>query len=380
MKNVYLDNSATTRMDSSVLEEMIPFLSDNYGNASSVYSIGRLSKKAIEDSREKVANILNCRPDEIYFTSGGSESDNTAIKGIARANKEKGKHIITSKIEHLAVLDTCKKLEEDGFEVTYLDVDKYGRINLDELKSSIRKDTILISIMYANNEVGTIQQISQIGKIAKENNIYFHTDAVQAIGSVKIDVQAQNIDSLSLSAHKFYGPKGIGVLYVKKDIKFEKFIDGGHQERNKRAGTENVANIVGLAKALEMAYDKLEEHTLKISQLRDYYENSVKESIPNIKINGDINDRLPGNSNISFIGVNGQDLLLNLDMMGICVSSGSACTSGSINASHVLMALGLDEDIARSSIRVSIGKYNTKEDIDYLVKNLIEIVDRQRKI
>lgn len=380
MKNVYLDNSATTRMDSSVLEEMIPFLSDNYGNASSVYSIGRLSKKAIEDSREKVANILNCRPDEIYFTSGGSESDNTAIKGIARANREKGKHIITSKIEHLAVLDTCKKLEEDGFEVTYLDVDEYGRINLDELKSSIRKDTILISIMYANNEVGTIQQISQIGKIAKENNIYFHTDAVQAIGSVKIDVQAQNIDSLSLSSHKFYGPKGIGILYVKKDIKFEKFIDGGHQERNKRAGTENVANIVGLAKALEMAYDKLEEHTLKISQLRDYYENSVKESIPNIKINGDINDRLPGNSNISFIGVNGQDLLLNLDMMGICVSSGSACTSGSINASHVLMALGLDEDIARSSIRVSIGKYNTKEDIDYLVKNLIEIVDRQRKI
>ena len=280
----------------------------------------------------------------------------------------------------MAVLDTCKKLEEDGFEVTYLDVDEYGRINLDELKSSIRKDTILISIMYANNEVGTIQQISQIGKIAKENNIYFHTDAVQAIGSVKIDVQAQNIDSLSLSAHKFYGPKGIGILYVKKDIKFEKFIDGGHQERNKRAGTENVANIVGLAKALEMAYDKLEEHTLKISQLRDYYENSVKESIPNIKINGDINDRLPGNSNISFIGVNGQDLLLNLDMMGICVSSGSACTSGSINASHVLMALGLDEDIARSSIRVSIGKYNTKEDIDYLVKNLIEIVDRQRKI
>ena len=380
MKNVYLDNSATTRMDSSVLEEMIPFLSDNYGNASSVYSIGRLSKKAIEDSREKVANILNCRPDEIYFTSGGSESDNTAIKGIARANREKGKHIITSKIEHLAVLDTCKKLEEDGFEVTYLDVDEYGRINLDELKSSIRKDTILISIMYANNEVGTIQQISQIGKIVKENNIYFHTDAVQAIGSVKIDVQAQNIDSLSLSAHKFYGPKGIGILYVKKDIKFEKFIDGGHQERNKRAGTENVANIVGLAKALEMAYDKLEEHTLKISQLRDYYENSVKESIPNIKINGDINDRLPGNSNISFIGVNGQDLLLNLDMMEICVSSGSACTSGSINASHVLMALGLDEDIARSSIRVSIGKYNTKEDIDYLVKNLIEIVDRQRKI
>ena len=380
MKNVYLDNSATTRMDSSVLEEMIPFLSDNYGNASSVYSIGRLSKKAIEDSREKVANILNCRPDEIYFTSGGSESDNTAIKGIARANREKGKHIITSKIEHLAVLDTCKKLEEDGFEVTYLDVDEYGRINLDELKSSIRKDTILISIMYANNEVGTIQQISQIGKIAKENNIYFHTDAVQAIGSAKIDVQAQNIDSLSLSAHKFYGPKGIGILYVKKDIKFEKFIDGGHQERNKRAGTENVANIVGLAKALEMAYDKLEEHTLKISQLRDYYENSVKESIPNIKINGDINDRLPGNSNISFIGVNGQDLLLNLDMMGICVSSGSACTSGSINASHVLMELGLDEDIARSSIRVSIGKYNTKEDIDYLVKNLIEIVDRQRKI
>ena len=380
MKNVYLDNSATTRMDSSVLEEMIPFLSDNYGNASSVYSIGRLSKKAIEDSRERVANILNCRPDEIYFTSGGSESDNTAIKGIARANREKGKHIITSKIEHLAVLDTCKKLEEDGFEVTYLDVDEYGRINLDELKSSIRKDTILISIMYANNEVGTIQQISQIGKIAKENNIYFHTDAVQAIGSVKIDVQAQNIDSLSLSAHKFYGPKGIGILYVKKDIKFEKFIDGGHQERNKRAGTENVAAIVGMGKALEMAYEKMDEHNEKIRALRDYYESQVLEKIPYVKVNGNRENRLPGNSNISFRFIEGEGLLLNLDLKGICASSGSACTSGSLDPSHVLLAIGLPHEIAHGSLRISIGKYNTKEEIEFLVQNLVEIVNRLRNM
>ena len=371
MKNVYLDNSATTRMDSSVLEEMIPFLSDNYGNASSVYSIGRLSKKAIEDSREKVANILNCRPDEIYFTSGGSESDNTAIKGIARANKEKGKHIITSKIEHLAVLDTCKKLEEDGFEVTYLDVDKYGRINLDELKSSIRKDTILISIMYANNEVGTIQQISQIGKIAKENNIYFHTDAVQAIGSVKIDVQAQNIDSLSLSAHKFYGPKGIGVLYVKKDIKFEKFIDGGHQERNQRAGTENVAGIVGLGKACEIANKNMTTHIRYLSKLRAYYLMKLQKEIPGkFRINGGMENRLPGNANISFKGIDSSELIFKLDERGICVSSGSACSSGNIEPSHVLTAINVPAEYLNSAIRTTFGDSNTFEQVDYLIKCL----------
>lgn len=380
MENVYLDNSATTKMDERVLEEMLPYLKEDYGNASSLYSLGRKSKKAIEDSREKVATILNCRPDEIYFTSGGSESDNTAIKGIARANRKKGNHIITSKIEHLAVLDTCKELEKEGFEVTYLDVDSKGKVNIEELKKAIRKDTILISIMYANNEIGTIQDISEIGRIARENNVYFHTDAVQAVGNLDIDVQAQNIDSLSLSGHKFYGPKGIGVLYVRKNVKFNKFIAGGHQERNKRAGTENVANIVGLSKALEISYNELKEHREKILYLRNYYEEKVKQNIDNIIINGDEKNRLPGNSNISFIGVNGQDLLLNLDMIGICVSSGSACTSGSIDASHVLIALGVKEEVAKSSIRVSIGKYNTKEEIDYLVENLIEIVKRQRKI
>lgn len=380
MENIYLDNSATTRIDDRVLEEMLPYLKNNYGNASSLYSLGRESKKAIEDARDKVAKFLNCKSSEIYFTSGGSESDNTAIKGIARANRKKGNHIITSKIEHRAVLETCKTLEKEGFEITYLDVDRYGRVDVEKLKSVIRKDTILISIMYANNEIGTIQDIEKIGKIARENGIYFHTDAVQAVGILDIDVEKQNIDSLSLSAHKFYGPKGIGVLYVKKDIKFEKFIDGGHQERNKRAGTENVANIVGLAKALEIATESLQAHKNKISSLRDYFESNLKSKIENVTINGDIENRLPGNSNISFLGVNGQDLLLNLDMLGICVSSGSACTSGSIDPSHVLTAIGLDEEKAKSSIRISIGKYNTKEDIDYLIKNLVEIIKRQRDV
>ncbi len=380
MENIYLDNSATTRIDDRVLEEMLPYLKSNYGNASSLYSLGRESKKAIEDARDKVAKFLNCKSSEIYFTSGGSESDNTAIKGIARANRKKGNHIITSKIEHRAVLETCKTLEKEGFEITYLDVDRYGRVDVEKLKSVIRKDTILISIMYANNEIGTIQDIEKIGKIARENGICFHTDAVQAVGILDIDVEKQNIDSLSLSAHKFYGPKGIGVLYVKKNIKFEKFIDGGHQERNKRAGTENVANIVGLAKALEIATESLQAHKNKISSLRDYFESNLKSKIENATINGDIENRLPGNSNISFLGVNGQDLLLNLDMLGICVSSGSACTSGSIDPSHVLTAIGLDEEKAKSSIRISIGKYNTKEDIDYLIKNLVEIIKRQRDV
>lgn len=380
MENIYLDNSATTRIDDKVLEEMLPYLKNNYGNASSLYSLGRESKKAIEDARDKVAKFLNCKSSEIYFTSGGSESDNTAIKGIARANRKKGNHIITSKIEHRAVLETCKTLEKEGFEITYLDVDRYGRVDVEKLKSVIRKDTILISIMYANNEIGTIQDIKKIGKIARENGIYFHTDAVQAVGILDIDVEKQNIDSLSLSAHKFYGPKGIGVLYVKKDIKFEKFIDGGHQERNKRAGTENVANVVGLAKALEIATESLQAHKNKISSLRDYFESNLKSKIENATINGDIENRLPGNSNISFLGVNGQDLLLNLDMLGICVSSGSACTSGSIDPSHVLTAIGLDEEKAKSSIRISIGKYNTKEDIDYLIKNLVKIIKRQRDV
>ena len=380
MKNIYFDNAATTKLDEEVLEEMIPYLKENYGNASSIYKLGRDSRKAVEDSREKIAKVLNCKPSEIYFTSGGSESDNTALKGIAHANKKKGNHIITSTIEHPAILETCKSLEKEEYEISYISVDENGIINLDELKKEIKPTTILISVMFANNEIGTIQPIEEIGKIAKENNIYFHTDAVQAIGSVRIDVEKLNIDSLSLSGHKFYGPKGIGVLYIKKGVKFEKFIDGGHQERNKRAGTENVASIVGIGKAIELAYKNIEEHNKKIKELRDYYINLVKEKIPYIKINGDMERRLPGNSNISFRFIEGEGLLLNLDLKGICASSGSACTSGSLDPSHVLLAIGLSHEIAHGSLRVTIGKYNTKEEIDYLVESLVEIVNRLREI
>ncbi|MFR8232897.1 MAG: cysteine desulfurase NifS [Clostridia bacterium] len=380
MKSMYFDNAATTRLDDEVLQEMLPYLKENYGNASSIYKLGRESRKAVEESRERISKVLNCKPNEIYFTAGGSESDNTAIKGIAKANKKKGNHIITSKIEHPAVLETCKQLEKEGFEITYISVDENGIVDLEELKKSIRPTTILITIMFANNEIGTIQPIEEIGKIAKESNIYFHTDAVQAVGNAKIDVQKLNIDSLSLSGHKIYGPKGIGALYVKTGVKFEKFIDGGHQERNKRAGTENVAGIVGIGKSIELAYENLNEHNKKIKELRDYYVEQVKEKIPYIKINGDMEKRLPGNCNISFRFIEGEGLLLNLDLKGICASSGSACTSGSLDPSHVLLAIGLPHEIAHGSLRISIGKYNTKEEIDYLVENLVEIVNRLREM
>lgn len=380
MKQIYFDNSATTKLDKKVLEEMIPYLTENYGNPSSIYKIGRENRKAVEEAREKVAKALNANPNEIYFTAGGSESDNTAIKGIAYANKEKGNHIITSKIEHPAVLETCKQLEKEGFEVSYIGVDENGILNLEELKNEIKSTTILITIMFANNEIGTIQPIEEIGRIAKENNVLFHTDSVQAVGSVKIDVQKLNIDALSLSAHKFYGPKGIGALYVRKGVKFDKLIRGGHQERNKRAGTENVAGIVGLGKAIELAYEELEEHNRKIKELRDYYVEEVKERIPYIKINGDMEKRLPGNSNISFRFIEGESLLLNLDLKGICASSGSACTSGSLDPSHVLLSIGLPHEIAHGSLRISIGKYNTKEEVDYLLDSLVEIVNRLREM
>ena len=380
MENVYFDNAATTKLDEKVFEEMLPYLKEKYGNASAIYKLGRESRKAVEDSREKIAKILNCKPSEIYFTAGGSESDNTAIKGIAHSYKNKGNHIITSKIEHPAILETCKELEKEGFEVSYISVDENGIINLDELKKAIKPTTILITVMFANNEIGTIQPIKEIGEIAKNNNIYFHTDAVQAVGNLKIDVQDMNIDALSLSGHKFYGPKGIGALYVKTGVNFKKYIDGGHQERNKRAGTENVAGIVGMAKALEMAYETLEEHNKTIKELRDYYEKQIEEKIPYIKINGDKEKRLPGNSNISFRFIEGEGLLLNLDLKGICASSGSACTSGSLDPSHVLLAIGLPHEIAHGSLRISIGKYNTKEEIDYLIENLVEIVNRLREM
>lgn len=380
MKNIYFDNAATTRLDEDVLNSMIPYLKEEYGNASSIYKMGRESRKAIEDAREKIAKAINSSPDEIYFTSGGTESDNTAIRGIAYNYKKKGNHIITSKIEHPAILETCKQLEREGFEVSYIDVNSNGIIDLEKLKKSIKDTTILISIMFANNEIGTIQPIKDIGKIAKENNVYFHTDSVQAIGSIKIDVKDMNIDSLSMSAHKFYGPKGIGAIYIRKGISFQKFMNGGHQEKNRRAGTENVASIVGMGKAIELAYKDLEEHVKHIKDLRDYYNREVERRIPYIKINGDIEKRLPGNSNISFKFIEGEGLLLNLDLKGICASSGSACTSGSLDPSHVLLAIGLPHEVAHGSLRISIGKYNTKEEVDYLLDSLEEIISRLRNM
>ena len=380
MKNIYFDNAATTRIDDKVLESMLPYLKESYGNASAIYKIGKESHKAIDEVRDFVAKTFNCSKDEIYFTSGGSESDNTALKGIAYANKDKGKHIITSKIEHPAILETCKSLSKDGFDITYLNVDENGIIDLEELKNSIREDTILISIMFANNEIGTIEPIKEIGNIAHEHGIIFHTDAVQAVGTIKIDVEKLNIDSLSASAHKFHGPKGIGFLYMKKGIKFNPLINGGHQEKNKRAGTENVASIVGLGEALKISYETLEEKNKKIKELRDYYFKEIEKKIPYIKINGDLKKRLPGNANISFRFIEGEGLLLNLDNKGICASSGSACTSGSLDPSHVLLAIGLPHEIAHGSLRISIGKYNTKEEVDYLIESLVEIVERLRNM
>lgn len=370
----YFDNSATTRVKEEVINEMFPYLSVEYGNPSSIYSIGRSAKRAIEEARRKVASLINCRPEEIYFTSCGSESDNTALKGIAYLNENKGKHIITSKIEHPAILHSCQNLEKHGFDVTYLDVDENGFVNLESLKSSIRDDTILISIMFANNEIGTIEPIKEIAEIAHNNNIIFHTDAVQAAGNIPIDVQKMGIDMLSLSGHKIYAPKGIGALYVKKGIEFERFMDGGHQEKNKRAGTENVAEIVGIGKAAEIAEKNLVEYQEKLRSLRDYCLEEIKENIPNIHINGTMEKRLPGNINVSFNNIDSNELLFRLDEFGICASGGSACSSGDNSPSHVLTAIGVPSELARSAVRFTFGDFNSKDDVDYLVKCLKEIV------
>ena len=370
----YFDHAATTRVKEEVLREMIPYFNMQYGNASSIYSIARQSKRAIEDARQKVANAINSKVKEIYFTSCGTESDNLALKGVAYSNMQKGKHIITSKIEHPAILESCKTLEKQGFSITYLNVDEEGFISLEELEKSIRPDTILISIMFANNEIGTIEPIKQIGEIAKKYQIIFHTDCVQAIGNAKIDVNEMNIDLLSMSAHKFYGPKGVGALYVREGIQFDRIQDGGHQEKNKRSGTENVAGIVGLGKAIEIADKNLDEHIKKLTDLRDYYLSQLKEKIPNCKINGSIEKRLPGNANVSFPNVDGEELLLKLDEKGICASTGSACSSGSSNPSHVLVAIGLDKEFANGALRITLGDDNTKEDIDFLVEQLLKII------
>lgn len=322
--------------------------------------------------------MINCKPKEIYFTGCGSESDNTAIKGIAYKNRKKGNHIITSKIEHPAVLHTCQSLEKHGFEVTYLNVDKDGFINLSELENSIKPNTILISIMFANNEIGTIEPIREISKIAKKHNIIFHTDAVQACGNVDIDVRKLRIDMLSLSGHKLYAPKGVGALYVKEGIEFEKFMDGGHQEKDKRGGTENVAEIVGLGKAAELAKNNMEKHQEHLRTLRDYYIKNIEEKITDAKLNGPRENRLPGNANFSFPGINGEELLIYLDERGICASSGSACTTGSMDPSHVLVAIGLDKNMSKGALRTSFGEENTLEDVDFLVDSLVEILNKMR--
>ena len=378
MDTYYFDNGATTRIKDEVLQEMMPYLKEEYGNPSSVYGLARKSKKAIEEAREKVANLIGANKNEIYFVGSGSEADNTALKGIAYLNKNNKNHIITSKIEHPAILDSCKFLESQGYEITYINVDEKGFVDLDELKKSIIDKTCLISIMFANNEIGTIEPIEDISKIARDNNIIFHTDSVQACGNVKIDVHKMGIDMLSISAHKIHGPKGIGALYVKENLQFEKFINGGHQERDKRAGTENVAGIVGFGKAAELAKNNIENHIKSMRELRNYYIEEVTKKIPNIKINGALNARLPGNSNISFQGVNASDLLLELDNVGICASSGSACSSKDTKPSHVLTAIGLKEDLINGALRVTFGEFNTKEEVDYLVKNLEEAVNKFR--
>lgn len=377
---IYMDHAATTYTKKEVLEEMLPFFTEHFGNPSSIHMFGRDVRKHVDNAREKVAKALGASPEEIYFTAGGSESDNWAVKGAAYANKSKGNHIITTNIEHHALIHTCEYLEKEGFEVTYLPVDEYGLVSIEDVKNAITDKTILISIMYANNEIGTIQPISEIGKLAKEKGIYFHTDAVQAVGSVKIDVKEQNIDMLSLSAHKFYGPKGIGALYVRKGVKLINFVHGGAQERGRRAGTENVPGIVGLGKAIELATSNLEEHSKKIMAMRDKLIKAVMENIPYTRLNGHPVKRLPGNANFSFQYIEGESLLLNLDMKGIAGSSGSACTSGSLDPSHVLLAIGLPHEIAHGSLRLSLGDVNTEADIDYVMELLPEIVGRLRQM
>lgn len=352
-KMIYMDNAATTPVKDEVLEEMLPYFNNEYGNPSSVYSLAQTSKVAVDKAREKVAKEIGARKDEIYFTASGSESDNWAIKGIAYKHKEKGNHIITSKIEHHAVLHTCQYLEKNGFEVTYLDVDEDGMVDLEQLRASIKDTTILITIMAANNEMGTIEPVKEIGEIAKEKDVIFHTDAVQAMGSLRLDVKAMNIDLLSLTAHKIYGPKGVGALYIKKGIRLDSLIEGGGQEKRKRAGTENVPGIVGLGKAMELAYENLEEKNEKMIKLRDSLIEKIENNIEDIKLNGHRTKRLPNNVNISFKYIEGESLLLSLDMAGIAASSGSACTSGSLDPSHVLMSMGLSHEIAHGSLRLS---------------------------
>jgi len=376
---IYLDHAATTPVDPQVLEAMLPYFTNSFGNPSSIHSYGRETRKAIEDSRAVIAKEIGASAtNEIIFTGSGSESDNLAIRGIAYAYRQKGNHIITSSIEHHAVYDTCKALEKEGFKVTYLPVNEVGLISVDNVVNALTPETILVSIMHANNEVGTIQPIAEISKILQDRKIFFHTDAVQTVGTIPVNVQDLGVDLLSMAAHKFYGPKGVGALYVRKGIKLNQLIYGGAQERNRRAGTENIAGIVGMAKALELANANLEANSKRILELREYLIDNVLGKLDYVRLNGDRKQRLPGNANFSFEFIEGEALLLNLDLKGIAASSGSACTSGSLEPSHVLLSMGICHEIAHGSLRISIGKANTKQDIDYLLEVLPEIVNKLR--
>lgn len=375
---IYLDNAATTRTAPEVVEAMLPYFSENYGNPSSIYGIGTKAKEAVTNTRAQIAKTLGAKTNEIYFTGGGSEADNWALIATAEAYENKGKHIITSKIEHHAILHTCQYLEKRGFEITYVDVDENGILKLDELKKAIRPDTILISVMFANNEIGTIQPIAEIGAIAKERGILFHTDAVQAYAHLPIDVNEMNIDMLSASGHKFNGPKGIGFLYIRTGIKTRSFVHGGQQERGRRAGTENVSGIVGLGKAAELAFEHMEARTKKELELRDYLIKRIEEEIPYCRLNGDAKRRLSNNVNYSFRFIEGESLLIMLDMKGICASSGSACTSGALDPSHVLLSIGLPHEIAHGSLRLTVSQDNTVEEMEQVVTAMKEIIEKLR--
>lgn len=371
---IYMDNAATTKMDPQVIEAMLPYFTEFYGNPSSIYTFSEKSRTVIRESRDIIAKSLNAQPEEIYFTAGGSEGDNWAIKATAEAYAHKGRHIITSKIEHHAVLHTCQYLEKQGYEITYVGVDENGIVDLAELEAAIRKDTILISIMYANNEIGTIQPIQKIGEIARKHGVLFHTDAVQAYAQLPIDVEQDCVDMLSASGHKFRGPKGCGFLYIKKGVKIRSLLHGGSQERARRAGTENVAGIAGLGAAAKLAFAELDKKIKKETELRDYLIERIEAEIPYCRLNGDKNRRLPGNVNFSFEFIEGETLLIHLDQKGICASSGSACTSGSLDPSHVLLAIGLPHEIAHGSLRLTLSEENTREEVDYVVDRLKEIV------
>ena len=376
---IYLDHAATTATHEAVVADMIPYMHNQFGNPSSAYELASDNRRAVEDARERIAASIGTKRENIYFTSGGTESDNWALCGIAKANKTKGRHIITSKIEHHAILHTCEYLESEGFEVTYLDVDEWGIVKLEQLKRAIRRDTILISIMFANNEIGTIQPIKEIGKIAKEHGILFHTDAVQAFGQLPIHVDEYGIDLLSASGHKIYGPKGIGLLYVREGVEIQPLMYGGAQERKKRAGTENVPGIIGLAKAVSLMEENREEKQEKLRFLRNHLITRTLQEIPYARVNGDITNRLAGNANFCFQFIEGESLLIMLDMENVCASSGSACTTGQKSASHVLLAIGLPDEVARGSLRLTIGEENTIEEIDMVVDKMKEIIAKLRE-